>query len=361
MRGLYIHNVNCDSTSGVCKKIEQMISAFEKHEILIEEIKFNDLINNSQKISKVFMLLNLFKSVNYYDQEGLDLEDIDFAYIRKPIFDLATYRYLRSLKNRGVIVLVEIPTYPYSKEFFKPFYSLLLLLKDFVFRRVCMKYISSLITFSNHNKIFGKKTININNGTLKHEFISNINPDENNVKFIGVCNTLYDYYGYDRFIKSLKNTTKNCNFLIIGEGKYRKSLEDLVLKENLSSKVFFSNRINEAELLNVHLNADIGVCCLGLHRHNKTSGTPLKSREYLSYGLPYIKSYKDGTVDNERFCYNVSSDDETFDIDKIINEFLSNEVSTFKSQIKAFSDSKLTWYKELIPIVSYLRENRGLK
>jgi len=99
--------------------------------------------------------------VIYYKKlfEFIDEKGVKLIYVRYPFSEPFFIRFLRECKERGLKVLLEIPTYPYDEEL-----STFKLFIDRAFRKRLHKYIDKVITFSNHREIFGIPTIRISNG-----------------------------------------------------------------------------------------------------------------------------------------------------------------------------------------------------
>lgn len=60
-----------------------------------------------------------------------------------------------------------------------------------------------------------------------------------------------------------------------------------------ASNVRFHGFLKQAEYEKVLAQCDIGICTMALHRNHMEEACPLKTREYLAFGLPVILGYKD--------------------------------------------------------------------
>lgn len=132
--------------------------------------------------------------------------------------------------------------------------------------------------------------------------------------------------GIETVIKAVKYLN-NVNFVIIGDGDIREQLKELVLKENVSEKVFFTGKISFENLANYTKFAHLGISLeenLGL---NYYYSLPNKIFDYINSGVPVLCSnfpemknivdkYKIGICTNEKNPLKLS---------KIINNMLNNE------------------------------------
>lgn len=56
--------------------------------------------------------------------------------------------------------------------------------------------------------------------------------------------------------------------------------------------------IAQGKLDELLLKADVGVDSLARHRVNNFENNSLKSKEYLTFGLPIVKSHRDHSIDS---------------------------------------------------------------
>jgi len=114
-----------------------------------------------------------------------------------------------------------------------------------------------------------KKLITIHNGIKQINFLSKqearqklFRNNQNSKLIIGTIANLYKTKGLEYLIQSIKILTSNFQFpiitIIIGEGKERKNLQNLINQLNLKNSIFLFGKINNAsELLKAF---DIYIC-----------------------------------------------------------------------------------------------------
>lgn len=93
------------------------------------------------------------------------------------------------------------------------------------------------------------------------------------------------WHGLDKLMELARHTLGKLHFDIIGT--YGEEFLDKL------SNVTFHGYLKKHQYEKVVCSGDIGICTLALHRNNMQEASPLKTREYLAYGLPIILAYKD--------------------------------------------------------------------
>ena len=114
-------------------------------------------------------------------------------------------RLFSRLRKIGVKSVMEVPTYPYDKEFRTfPFITRLGLKVDQLFRNQLSQEMAAIVTFSDAEQIFGQRTIKISNGVdldnipLLHYQA----PIDGSIHLIGVAE-VHIWHGYDRLLKGM--------------------------------------------------------------------------------------------------------------------------------------------------------------
>lgn len=75
----------------------------------------------------------------------------------------------------------------------------------------------------------------------------------------------------------------------------------------IPSNVVLHGRMDWVELNALYQNMDFGFGTLALHRKNMKEACPLKSREYLAYGLPIVGAYVDTDLSGEDFFLEIAN------------------------------------------------------
>ena len=111
-----------------------------------------------------------------------------------------------------------------------------------------------------------------------------------NDKILVFMGTIYNFAGLDYFISKfylIEKQFSNVKFLIVGDGPYKKTLEKIILKHNLESKIHITGFVDQKEIPNYLSLADICINTFDINDVTKRI-IPTKILEYLACGKPVI-------------------------------------------------------------------------
>jgi len=304
--GLEVHLCYMDETSGKKRLIDNQIIA-----------DYGDGI-----ISKIKKRIN-FSSITQYAKEN----GIDFVYLRSNHnASFFTIQMVKQMKQDGMKVVMEIPTYPYDAEYKAQGISRQIF-QDKIFRDQLAKHLDAIITFSDYNVIFGQRTIRISNGidfdSVKVK--SSVNNTEKELNLIGVAE-IHTWHGFDRIVKGLANYySKHRDYIVKfhvvgyffskeGENEFRKLIAD----HHVERFVILYGKKHGGDLDTIFDYCDFGIGSLGRHRVGIDRIKTLKNREYAARGIPFIYSETDSDFDDKPYILKVPADETPIDIEKII-------------------------------------------
>lgn len=361
MKGLYIYSTNDKDykSNGESKKVLSQVAAFEEAGI---EIKLFDIVLD-KKIYKILYRLPFF---GVYPKKKIKeisniINEYDFVYIRKNIFDstyLSLLKHIKKIKPQ-IKVFVEIPTYPYFQEWNRLIDKSFILKEKKVIRFVKEnKLVDYYLTLSNDDYIFGIPTIKFENCiSLKNYSIKTNVQKENELHLIGVA-LLATWHGYDRLIEGLHNyyisekNQKKVYFHIVGEGNEFHNLYSLVEKYKLFEYVKFEGKKSGSELETFYNESQIAVSSLGMYRIGFNTANSLKSREYCAKGIPFIKGTSDTVFDNYKYSLTFPNDDSSIDVKKIIEFANEIDFDLAAKEMREFAKNNLDWGKFVSDIVA---------
>ncbi len=295
---------------------------------------------------------------------------IKFVYIRS--FNNAnpmTVGLVRNLKKAGMKVVMEIPTYPYDKEFKgAPCRIKLNLYIDKLFRRQLAGQVDRIVTFSDVKEIFGQKTINISNGIdfscipiqqkTKHP------PHE--VHLLGVAEVHY-WHGYDRVIAGLgeyykQNPKTKVYFHIVGgvaHSEMYKSdrspgFKTIMDKYGIDEYVKFYGALFGDKLDELFNQADFAIGSLGRHRTGIDKIKTLKNREYAARGIPFIYSETDEDFEHMPYILKAPADESPIDINHLLDFYLNNhfDANEIRNSIK-----HLSWKEQMKKVLEEIYQS----
>ncbi|EKF50161.1 glycosyltransferase [Thermosipho africanus H17ap60334] len=375
---LTLYDINDKRLSGVDKKVNGQIKAMRKkglnvYRIYIKNRNLYLLYKGNESLLKEVnfsnkMVFKITKRKVYYNLvlEFIYENNIKGIIIRYPLSSPYFIRFLRKCKNSGLKVYLEIPTYPYDKELIFSKLGFAKLLIDKWFRKSLHKYIDRIITYSDHEKIFNVKTINISNGIdLDNIRISKeTNNNSDILNLIGVASVSI-WHGFDRVIKGLsdyylKNNDKEVFFHIVGNGPEINNLKKITKELSLEKYVVFHGFKDGNELDNLFDKSHIGIGSLAIHRIGLYKVCALKNREYCARGIPFIiASFDEDFPENFEYVLRIPQNDESVDIKKVIEFYDSIKHKNYREEMRQFARENLTWEVKIEPLIKEFLNNKN--
>ena len=247
------------------------------------------------------------------------------------------------LKKHGIKCVTEIPTYPYDHEFKGyPLKYKIPLYIDMMFRRALAAKMEAIVTFSNKESIFGKRTICISNG-IDLDSIPLHNPKkQQDIHLIAVAEIHY-WHGFDRLVAGLGEYYKsNPNgrkvyFHVVGWEDDRGTTSNGYLTVEQMAKKYGIEKyiINHGKLFGDKLDEVFNQCMfaigsLGRHRSGITEIKTLKNREYAARGISFIYSENDSDFDDKPYIIKAPADESPINVGEIINYIDNHDFNPFE-------------------------------
>lgn len=367
MKGTFINLISYRSkeelqSSGVFKKVQAQYSVLNRYfEMQHDMINGIDYVRARNLRDFIYVRLPYTGIMTNWKYKR-EYSDCDFIYFRKPVIDRTVRKLFKQIKekNQNTIILMEIPTYPYDKEW-AGIKKLPFLLKDKYNRNRLKPYVDRIVTMSDDDTIFGIPTIKMMNG-IDFSAIE-INPKNftQDINIISVS-SYGDRHGCDRLIAGIGEYKKmgglrNITFHIVGPG-VPKEYYDLVKKYSIEDNVIFYGKLSGDELNKVYAKCNMGVDVLALHRVGLKSISTLKSREYGARGLPFFSCSKIDYLPEDYLYYKkVESNDKPINIQEIIEFFdkVYFEEKDVRTEIRNYAEKKCDMQYTMQPVVSFLK------
>ena len=249
-------------------------------------------------------------------------------------------RLFDKLSKRGIKCITEIPTYPYDSEFKGyPLKYKIPLYIDKLFRKALAKKMEAIVTFSNEETIFGKRTICISNG-IDLDSIPIHNPKkQNDIHLIAVAEIHY-WHGFDRLVAGmgeyykLNPDARKVFFHVVGWEDDRGTtsngyltVEQTAKKYNIGQYVVNHGKLFGDKLDEVFNQCVFAIGSLGRHRSGITNIKTLKNREYAARGIPFIYSETDNDFEDKPYIIKATADESPVNIRQIIDFIDTHDVN----------------------------------
>ncbi|MDE6600762.1 MAG: glycosyltransferase [Lachnospiraceae bacterium] len=362
---LYVVNedINVRGNIGVKKKINAQIRVFKKHfpKCLMTYYAYGMayLLEDDRVIEKE-VALSRAECFQWYCT-WMKKYHCRWVYMRCMI--PATYIYisfLRKMKEIGVRIVLEYPSYPYEGEV----KSEEILREDREYRNCIGEYVSLATTYAKGETVHGIRTVALQNGVdLQENPVRNMRKRGKDIGLLAVAG-FYFHHGFERVLEGMHKYYQNpgiydFHFYMVGEGSEKRKYVQLVKEYGLHQHVEFCGTKTGAALDWYYDNADIGIAPLGAYKAGVISSTPIKTREYCSRGLPFVYGYEDdGFTGKEFYVRKVSNSPEPVDMGEIIGLYETTvENREILKEMRNYSEENFSWDYILNPVIKYL-ENR---
>lgn len=341
MRILYIIDIPFLEESGVFQKVlnqtkywktKKNIEIFSLYNGTFFKGENYASVGEVKKSSKLDTYLRLFKNTKILYNE-LNKSSFDIIYSRYLLFTPFLYRILK--KNTFIIEINGDEYVEYKNR------SSLTFLYYYFTRRLIEKNINGAVFISNelrsiYDKRLRKKSVVIANGLEIKEPNKNKKFNKNKIVFIG---SKHHYWNGLEKVFYIADKMKKLELHFIGI-------------DGLSTdNIIYHGRLNERESSKIIESSSLAICSLALYKQGLTEASPLKSRLYLSLGVPILYGYDDTDLSGEeKFSMKIPNNEDQIDIDKFskfldyINsnrQLVRNEIAEINKTILANKNKEL--------------------
>ena len=270
-------------------------------------------------------------------------------------------RLFGKLNKQDIKCVTEIPTYPYDQEFKGyPLKYKIPLYIDKIFRRALAAQMEAIVTFSNEENIFGKRTIRISNGIDLDSIPLHNLKKQQDIHLIAVAEIHY-WHGFDRLVSGLGEYYKsNPNgrkvyFHVVGWEDDRGTtsngyltVEQMARKYGIKKYVINHGKLFGDKLDEVFNQCVFAIGSLGRHRSGITEIKTLKNREYAARGISFIYSENDSDFDDKPYIIKAPADESPVNIKKIL-EYIDYNKSNAEDIRKTVN--RLSWKCQMKSVI----------
>ena len=383
MRILFFTYHGFSEHSGISKKMRYQIKGLRElgHQVEVCTYDFDEQGNRVRRINEEVIQnfgkgkLAALKGRTDFDkvtQYAID-NKMEFVYVRS--FHNAnpfTIQLFRKLKDAGIKIAMEIPTYPYDQEYKGfPFLTRMGLKIDQHYRHQLAALTDGIVTFTDEKTIFGQRTIRISNGVdfdhIPLRCPTSKEPINHEIHLIGVAEVHY-WHGFDRLITGLGEYYKigeriyKLHFHIVGDigpsemydSIHAPGFKELIEKYNIAEYIHFHGPMYGQELDDLFNQCDFAIGSLGRHRSGIDKIKTLKNREYAARGIPFIYSETDEDFDHMPYILKAPADESPIDIENLLKFYQEQTCSLFEIRN---SIEFLSWKNQMQEIINQIYNN----
>lgn len=355
MRALLIYRVDISDVSnqGVSKKMQGHLYGLLQNGYEVDVIYLNDkgLYFNNQLLRlmpKSRLAKNFFKAVTFYRSiiANTTPEDYDLVLIRHHLIlpgFIDTLRHFDKVK-----MVVDLPTYPYDREF-RGVRGQILLRIDGRNRVKLKEYVDFILHYGLEKELFGIPCLNVSNGILPQAV--NLEKKETKlggIQLLAVGKWAY-WHGLDRVIDGLSgNEAVVLN--VVGEGP---AMKDLRQRSAGKQNIVFHGSLKGRDLDSLYDKADLGIGTLGIHRKGVKIDSSLKHRAYCLRGLPFILSTRDLDFPEDLgFVKYFDANDKPISSEEMVNFYFSfTELAETRARMLEYGRANLDWSKKMEEVI----------
>lgn len=319
-------------SDGVTKKILLEIKTFRELGYSVEYIVRIDgkvylVKNDGQKTELTYYDGVFYKTMaRVYKVLRGSYETPNVIYVRYEGNSIEMWRFLAKMKrsHHNIKIIAELPTYMGKWEQGASAKSKLAFiihrLTDLTYRMP----IDYMVTFDNHNKIFGYKTIQIENfADVAALPVKNHLEDTNGTFNILAMAMMTPSHGFDRIIKGIyeyykKGGKRKICLHLVGTGAVESEWLDLARNLNVSDSVVSHGLMYGNSLDDLFDICHVGSGALAIFRKKCKKASELKIREYTARGLPFFYSAEEPQIAHEKFCLRIPNDESPVDIQSVL-------------------------------------------
>jgi hypothetical protein len=336
MKILYIIDIPYLKESGVFQKVLNQTKYWKtkENDFQIFSIHTGTFFDGSNYSSK-----NKFKKTNKFETylRLLKNSKVLYHYLNEISFDVIYSRYLlftpylnKIFKKETIILEINGDEYVQYKN-----RSRLTFLYYYFTRRLIEKNINGAVFISNelrriYNKRLGKNSVIIANGLELKDIIKNKEFKKNKIVFIG---SKHHYWTGLEKVFYLANKMKKLEFHFIG-------IDGLS-----TNNIVYHGRLNESKSSKIIESSSLAICSLALYKGGLTEASPLKSRLYLSLGVPILYGYDDTDLSGEeKFFMKIPNNEDQIDIDKFSKflDYINSNRQLVRNEIAEINKTILT-------------------
>jgi hypothetical protein len=120
---------------------------------------------------------------------------------------------------------------------------------------------------------------------------------------------------------------------------------------------------NKDEIIEIAKNSNIAVSSLALYLNNMTEACPLKSREYISIGIPFFYGYDDIDIPSDNiFGLKIPNENNLIEISTILVWLNNIKSNSIKLELDwHFLRKNISWEAKLKKYLDFVMEVQGFK
>lgn len=289
--------------------------------------------------------------------------EFDLCYIRKPLCDKRHIQALQTLQQRGVVVIEEIPTYPYDAELLggQGIGPRVYLAIDRHYRKQLHRVLNYIASYSVDKTIFGLPVIPMENAVNVSQIpLGSYQPAPDGSLRIMAISSMFFWHGYQRLIQGLaqyrqQNPQGQKIFIhMVGDGPEKNNWMALAKKLDVEDCVFFHGMQGGAPLDRLFDQTDIAIGSLGwyLKGMGDLPTYEIKIREYIARGKPVLYACNDPhALAIAPYSLALPNDDTPVDMTPVVDFWKRIQKDDYAPALRLYAQQHLQWESQMQKII----------
>ncbi|MCV3279252.1 glycosyltransferase family 4 protein [Aeromonas caviae] len=285
----------------------------------------------------------------------------EWAYVRyNPMHNDELLQLARRLHEATVPLFIEMYTLEYQNEL--PADAAI---RDQYYRLQLAPWVTGFFTpsFVREPALFLQRPLyKMGNGATwvspqKPESLANIDWAFN---LIGV-GYLAPWHGYDRLFTAIPEFIKASpevalRITLVGQGPGAEALRKEAQQAGVENWVEFTGALDAEQLANRYVGSHVALGTLGFHRTGVGYAEPLKHREFMLYGLPFIYSVED-VFSNITLpgVWMLPADDSPVDLIWLYQEYKKLDRKDVAQTLRTYAEIHYSWVRQTANILQTMR------
>ena len=158
-----------------------------------------------------------------------------------------------------------------------------------------------------------------------------------------------------KFIKAYPEV--DLRLFLVGQGPASAQLAQQAKELGVAEYVTFTGALDPLALANRYAGVHLGLGSLGFHRTGVSYAEPLKHREFMFYGLPFVYSVEDAfSKATLPGTWMLAADDSPVDLISLYQEYKKTNVDEVAQSLQKYAENNYSWERQTAHILQTMRD-----
>lgn len=170
------------------------------------------------------------------------------------------------------------------------------------------------------------------------------------------------WHGYDRLFPLIPDFVKaypdvDLRLFLVGQGPASVQLAQQAQELGVAEYVTFTGALDPLALANRYAGVHLGLGTLGFHRTGVSYAEPLKHREFMFYGLPFVYSVEDSfSKATLPGTWMLPADDSPVDLISLYQEYKKLNMDEVAKSLRTYAENNYSWERQTAHVLQTMRD-----